>query len=390
VLSPPVGREDRKMAAVELQARLLRARGDQPLLEFLRDYLRRGLTERLTLQEFKEELYPWPVFDESFDFNELFELVDADRDGLATLADLLAMLQECSVAEVLHDMETMRATMPMAKDKDRQAATGVTTATPTRPSSASTYHAQTAATATFHAASTPSASMQADESGAPTPPPGIEGSVTSRGGGQGGVPVAIGEGAAGGDKQFSFGGPLPCAKKETATKLDVVTGAATPPIAEEMPSDVEAAQKEEPPGPPAPPAVEEVEPPAPPVQEEEPPPKEEKDKAIPEPTREYELVLACGVAKNQKITYENKESNDVSFRLKSSDPDLMQCRQKEVTVTANSKGKFPLKFAPIADPSERSYFLMVYDTTDDELRECIKISVTYIVKGGQSEAGGGD
>ncbi|CAG9334372.1 unnamed protein product [Blepharisma stoltei] len=94
-----------------------------------------------------------------------------------------------------------------------------------------------------------------------------------------------------------------------------------------------------------------------------------------EVTKSYNVDIPVGMPAKKKITYQNVNSNDSEFFILSSHPEFMAVKDEYVTIKRGMKEKFQLKFEPVDEPGERTYYL--YIDRDGEPWECIQIKAEY-------------
>lgn len=94
-----------------------------------------------------------------------------------------------------------------------------------------------------------------------------------------------------------------------------------------------------------------------------------------EVTKTYEIDLPINKTTSKKIPYANNSDEDCEFMLIASDPTCINLKENLVTIPAQQKGKFQLKFAPIETKCERRYLL--YIDRNGEAWECIELIARY-------------
>mmetsp|Transcript_39791 Transcript_39791/g.113480 ORF Transcript_39791/g.113480 Transcript_39791/m.113480 type:complete len:124 (-) Transcript_39791:479-850(-) len=99
-----------------------------------------------------------------------------------------------------------------------------------------------------------------------------------------------------------------------------------------------------------------------------------------EPSKSYDLRLAVGQKKNQKLTYTNMTGEDQVYHLRTSHPAFMVLKEDKVPIAAAATGKFAILFKEVSEACEKSYYLYV-DDSDNNLIECIQINIIYIAHG---------
>jgi hypothetical protein len=91
--------------------------------------------------------------------------------------------------------------------------------------------------------------------------------------------------------------------------------------------------------------------------------------------KSFPVSLPLGEENRKKITYENNSSDDATFFIKSSHPELMSVKDEELVIRKAVKEKIQLRFAPMIEECEKKYYL--YIDKDSSPWECIEIVAQY-------------
>ena len=76
-------------------------------------------------------------------------------------------------------------------------------------------------------------------------------------------------------------------------------------------------------------------------------------------SKQYDLTLPCGKINHKKVAYQNRLSTRHVFKVKSSNPNEMVIKTREIEIEANEKAKFGLRFREVKRPCVKKYVIFI-------------------------------
>eukprot|EP00945_MAST-04E_sp_MAST-4E-sp1_P007574 g7574.t1 len=93
-------------------------------------------------------------------------------------------------------------------------------------------------------------------------------------------------------------------------------------------------------------------------------------------TKTYDVSIPVGRSAHKKIAYINQWDRNRTFSLRTSHPNIMKCKEPQLSVRKFGKAFIRLWFAPISVPGIREFFVFVNDESDQN-EECLLIKVQF-------------
>jgi Ca2+-binding EF-hand superfamily protein len=93
-------------------------------------------------------------------------------------------------------------------------------------------------------------------------------------------------------------------------------------------------------------------------------------------TKTYEVGIPVGGSAHKKIAYVNQWDRNRNFELRTSDPNVMKCKEPKLSVRKHGKAFIRLFFQPVHVPGIREFFVFVNDD-EDQNEECLLIKVHF-------------
>ena len=90
----------------------------------------------------------------------------------------------------------------------------------------------------------------------------------------------------------------------------------------------------------------------------------------------YDVSIPVGRSAHKKIAYINQWDRNRTFSLRTSHPNIMKCKEPQLSVRMFGKAFIRLWFAPISVPGIREFFVFVNDESDQN-EECLLIKVQF-------------
>jgi Ca2+-binding EF-hand superfamily protein len=97
--------------------------------------------------------------------------------------------------------------------------------------------------------------------------------------------------------------------------------------------------------------------------------------AAPIVSRTYDVDINVGKSAHKKIAYINKWDRARSFRLRTSDPNLVKAKDPRLNISGRGKGFIRLWFAPVQHAGTKEMFIFVNDE-EDQNEECLLLRLS--------------
>ena len=92
-------------------------------------------------------------------------------------------------------------------------------------------------------------------------------------------------------------------------------------------------------------------------------------------TSNFQAEIPVNSTKPKKIPIMNDYEEDKEFTVESSDGNLLEVKNPQLTIAAHQNGKIQLLFMPIEEATEKTFYLVV--KSEEEVKQCIQLNVKY-------------